>query len=148
MKKAISTSLILLANIVILAHALVPHCHQNKFPQVIASIENDALILFNHSHNDDSHHHDSDSHDCAISETIATAFIRLQQDVSQNNNSPGPQLPPPPQKPAKTPKQNKTTTTTTTAPSPHTNPHPSSPPHHPSPKPPTPQPQISSPTSK
>lgn len=88
MKKAISISFILLANIVIFAHAVVPHHHHNRvFAAIVTVLDDDARILFNHSHNAESHHHDTDSEDCAIYESVAGAVARLQKDNSQDHGT-------------------------------------------------------------
>jgi len=53
-KKAIALSFLLLANIIILAHAAVPHYHHNQIPV--------ALNVFHHEHNDATHGHHHHHH--------------------------------------------------------------------------------------
>lgn len=86
MKRAVSISFILLASIMILAHAVVPHHHHNKvFAAIVNVLDDESCNLFSHSHNPESHHHDSDSEDCAINDTVVCAGARLQKDLSLNN---------------------------------------------------------------
>ena len=56
--------LILLANMLILAHAVVPHHHHNKmFVALVNVLDHDSRDLFNHSHGHEYQHGDSDHHD-------------------------------------------------------------------------------------
>lgn len=83
MKRAVSISFILLASIMILAHAVVPHHHHNKvFAAIVNVLDDESCNLFSHSHNPDTHHHDTDSEDCAINESVVGAAARLQKDNS------------------------------------------------------------------
>ncbi len=77
MRKVMTILLILLTNIVILVHTVVPHCHHDG---VFAAVE---IVL--DSHDGQSHHHDPGPEDCAISDVVAGAFVRLQEDSSQNH---------------------------------------------------------------
>lgn len=81
MRKAISIFFILLANIAILTHAVVPHHHHNKvFAAIINILDDDAQKVLNHSHDSKAHHHDAKSEECAINETVIAAAFRLQKD--------------------------------------------------------------------
>lgn len=81
MRKAISIFFILLANIAILAHAVVPHHHHNKvFAAIVDILDGETQHALNHSHRQDSHHHDSRPEECAINETLVAAAFRLQKD--------------------------------------------------------------------
>lgn len=81
MKKAIYVSLLLFANIIMLAHAVVPHHHHNGF--IVALLESDHDK--NHGHDHDHHHssnphnHDSNesSEQCALNE----AYTRSDNDL-------------------------------------------------------------------
>lgn len=82
MKKAISIFFILLANVAILAHAVVPHYHHDKIVAAIVNVFNgNVQYLPNHSH-DDTHPHETNPEDCAINETLVAAAFRLQKDNS------------------------------------------------------------------
>ncbi len=75
MKRRVSMLLIMLANIFILAHAVVPHHHHNK---VFVAIVN---VLGEDQHHDStSHHHDGDSEDCLMSEAEAAVALKIQTD--------------------------------------------------------------------
>lgn len=85
MKKFISIFFILLANITILAHAVVPHHHHNKiFAAVINVLDNDTQKALNHSHDESTHHHGDNPEDCAINETVVAAAFKLQKDSNCN----------------------------------------------------------------
>ena len=88
MKRAISIFFILLANIAILAHAVVPHHHHNKvFAAIVNVLDDDAQKALNHSHDSETHHHGSNSEECAINETVVAAVFRLQKDNSFDSGS-------------------------------------------------------------
>lgn len=56
MKKAISIFFILLANIAILAHAVVPHHHHNKvFAAIVNVLDDDLQNALNHPHDDNAY---------------------------------------------------------------------------------------------
>lgn len=79
---------ILLANIAILAHAVVPHHHHNKvFAAIVNVLDDDAQKALNHSHDSERHHHDPNSEECAINETVVAAVFRLQKDNSLDSGS-------------------------------------------------------------
>ena len=81
MKRVLSIFFLLLANIAILVHAVVPHHHHNKvFAAIVDILDEDAQHALNHSHRQDSHHHDSGSEECAINETLVAVAFRLQKD--------------------------------------------------------------------
>lgn len=80
MRKAISIFFILLANIVVLAHTVVPHHHHNKiFVAIVNVLDGEVQDVLNH-HHDDTHPHETNPEDCAINETLAAAASRLQKD--------------------------------------------------------------------
>lgn len=88
MKKAISIFFILLANIAILTHAVVPHHHHNKvFAAIINILDDDAQKVLNHSHNSETHHHDANPEECAINETVVAATFRLHKDNNIDSGS-------------------------------------------------------------
>lgn len=88
MRKAISIFFILLANIAILTHAVVPHHHHNKvFAAIINILDDDAQKVLNHSHDSKAHHHDAKSEECAINETVIAAAFRLQKDNSLDSGT-------------------------------------------------------------
>lgn len=82
MRKAIAVSFILLANMIILAHAVVPHHHHNKAFAVIVSLLDSSASEHDsgHHHHGATHHHDGNqSEDCLINEVFVTTF-RAQND--------------------------------------------------------------------
>lgn len=87
MKKAISIFFILLANIAILAHAVVPHHHHNKvFAAIVNVLDDDLQNALNHPH-DNAHSHTANPEECAINETVVAAAFRLQKDNSFDSDS-------------------------------------------------------------
>ncbi len=57
MSRRIPIMLIMLANMLILAHAIVPHHHHNKvFTAIVNVLDEDSQNLFNHEHGFLSHH--------------------------------------------------------------------------------------------
>lgn len=80
MKKAISIFFILLANVAILAHAVVPHHHHNKvFAAIVNVLDGEVHDALNHTH-DDAHPHETNPEECAINETLVAAAFRMQKD--------------------------------------------------------------------
>ena len=81
MKRSVSIMFLLLANVFLLAHAVVPHHHHDSMPVAV-------LDMHGHHHNHDSHHQDHDSHHhdashhhdgpetCLISQAEAGAVVR------------------------------------------------------------------------
>lgn len=82
MRKAISVFFILLANMVILAHTVVPHHHHNKvFASVVSLFDGDAQHKSEHHHGTTHHHNDTDkSEECLINEVYVATF-RVQDDA-------------------------------------------------------------------
>lgn len=75
----------LFANIVILAHAVVPHHHHNKsFAAVVNILGGHADEERFHAQCANSHHHDNDSGECLINEAYA-----LAKEAFEQNNMPG-----------------------------------------------------------
>lgn len=79
--------MILLANMLILAHAVVPHHHHNKmFVAFVNVLGDDARGLLDHEHGHEhhhdgpAHHHDGDTEDCLMSEAEAAAALKIQAD--------------------------------------------------------------------
>lgn len=86
--------MILLANMLILAHAVVPHHHHNKvFVAIVNIFDDDVQDIFNHEHGHEhhhdrdarhhdgpAHHHDGDSEDCLMSEAEVAAALKIQAD--------------------------------------------------------------------
>lgn len=86
--------MIFLANMLILAHAVVPHHHHNKvFVAIVNILDHDAQDIFNHEHghehhhdggsdyhNAPAHHHDGDGEDCLMSEAEAAAALEIHTD--------------------------------------------------------------------
>ena len=74
MKRSVSIIFLLLANVFLLAHAVVPHHHHDNMPVAV-------LDLHGHHHDNDSHHHDASQHHdgpetCLISQAEAGAVVR------------------------------------------------------------------------
>lgn len=94
MKRRISMLMILLANILILAHAVVPHHHHNKvFVAIVNILDHDSQDIFNHEHghehhhdgetnhhNGSTHHHDNNNEDCLLTEAEAAATLKILAD--------------------------------------------------------------------
>ena len=86
MKKAITLSVLLLANIIILAHAVVPHHHHNQVPVAINTShhEHSSDATHEHHHHDDTApvEHKGDSHGHGVVEEclLEKAFIRIGSD--------------------------------------------------------------------
>jgi hypothetical protein len=93
MKRRLSILMIMLANILILAHAVVPHHHHNKmFVAIVNVLDDNARDLFNHEHShshhhdgnnqtdNPAHHHDSGTEDCLMYEAEAAAALKNQTD--------------------------------------------------------------------
>lgn len=76
--------MLLMANVLILAHAVIPHHHHDKVAVAIVHLwENEAE--HHHSHNEDGHHrhsHDADGHhhegkeDCFLTEVMEEALVK------------------------------------------------------------------------
>lgn len=65
MKRAISIFFILLANVAILVHVVVPHHHHNTIPVAIVNVvEGDVPIALNH------HHEGTHSHETQIRRSV------------------------------------------------------------------------------
>ncbi len=87
-------------NILILAHAVVPHHHHNKvFVAIVNILDHDAQDIFNHKHghehhhdggsdhhNVPAHHHDGDSEDCLMSEAEAAAALKIHTDDDESHS--------------------------------------------------------------
>lgn len=100
MKRRISILMILLANMLILAHAVVPHHHHNKvFVAFVNILDHDAQDIFNHEHghehhhdggsdhhNAPAHHHDGDGEDCLMSEAEAAAALKIHTDDGESHS--------------------------------------------------------------
>ncbi len=90
MRKRLSILMILLANILILVHVVIPHHHYNKeFVAVVNMLNEDTRDLFNHEYEhehhqnrdtDPAHHHDCNKEDCMMNETVAAAVLKIQTD--------------------------------------------------------------------
>ena len=94
MKKTVSIFFIILANILILAHAVIPHHHHNKmFVAIVNVLDDEAQDLFNHEHghshhhdgntyhhNSGSHHHDTNKEECLMNEAEVAAALKIQTD--------------------------------------------------------------------
>ena len=97
MKRALSIWFIMLANVLILAHAVIPHHHHNKVLVAIVNVL-DEVPLDNHSHGH-GHHHGEATHqhaegeDCLVSEAVAAATLRFQTDQSTHQVNPTQPLP-------------------------------------------------------
>lgn len=82
MKRILSLFIILLANLLILVHAVVPHHHHNKvFAAVVNILDTESQTKLQHAHDARSHHHPitGKPEECLIDEACA-AVIRLDQD--------------------------------------------------------------------
>lgn len=84
MKRRLSIFFVLLANIAILAHAVVPHHHHNKVVAAIVNVlDTDDEHPYGHEHHHDHHqgshsHHDGDE-GCVIFESLQAAVAQLQK---------------------------------------------------------------------
>ena len=86
MRKRLSILMILLANILILVHVVIPHHHYNKvFVAVVNMLNEDTRDLFNHEYEhehhqnrdtDPAHHHDCNKEDCMMNEAVAAAVLK------------------------------------------------------------------------
>lgn len=66
--------MLLMANIILLAHAAVPHHHHDKVAVAIVHLwENEAE--HHHSHNEDGHHHEG-KEDCFLTEVMEEALVK------------------------------------------------------------------------
>lgn len=84
MFKRLGIFFILLANIMIMAHAFVPHHHHDG--NVVAIVQDGHI----HEHNHSDSHHDSNSphrEDCKITDSLAGAVQRIQKLTSPDNSS-------------------------------------------------------------
>ena len=81
-KKIAAYSFILLANITLLVHAVIPHHHHEEAVCIISShCDEDAE---NHQHSTDGHHHDhdgnSDAEYCGLSQITAIRYNQVKHD--------------------------------------------------------------------
>lgn len=66
--------MLLMADIILLAHAAVPHHHHDKVAVAIVHLwENEAE--HHHSHNEDGHHHEG-KEDCFLTEVMEEALVK------------------------------------------------------------------------
>ena len=79
MKKRLSILIILLTNILLLVHVLVPHHHNKIFVAVVNVLDNDTQDLFNPELGHE-HHHDCDKEDCMMNDAVAAAALKIQTD--------------------------------------------------------------------
>ncbi len=83
-KKIAAYIFILLANITLLVHAVIPHHHHQEEVCIISSHCDDNGD--NHQHPADGHHHDhnsSSNHDyCALNQIVAVPFSQLKYDYN------------------------------------------------------------------
>lgn len=87
MKKAIALSFLLLASIVVLAHAVIPHHHHNQIPVVVCNNHHELESTTNrHHHHNDTHPIDQcadpDGHCHGVIEDclLAKVFVRVSYD--------------------------------------------------------------------
>lgn len=76
--------MLLIANVILLAHAAVPHHHHDKVAMAIVHLWENESGRHHHEHNSDGHHHhehDSDGHhhnspeSCFLTETLEEAVV-------------------------------------------------------------------------
>lgn len=74
MKRTLSILMLLMANVLILAHAVIPHHHHDKVAVAIEHFweEGDA---HHHSHDGEAHHHDGPE-DCFLTEALEEALVK------------------------------------------------------------------------
>ena len=83
MKKIIGLPLLLLASIIILVHAIIPHNHNGNEPFEHDYHDHDHNFPYHYSHKSDTHSHDEDfSEDCLLND-----YLRISQDRQQNISS-------------------------------------------------------------
>lgn len=86
MRKVVALTFLLLANIIILAHAVVPHHHHNQVPVAlnVAHHEHDSDAIYDHHHHDDTapaeHNGNSHGHGGIEECLLEKAFIRIGND--------------------------------------------------------------------
>lgn len=84
MKRSVSIIFLLLANVFLLAHAVVPHHHHDNMPVAVLDLyghHHDHHDHDSHHQDHDSHHHDASHHHdcpetCLISQAEAVAVVR------------------------------------------------------------------------
>jgi len=88
-KRTTAIVFIILANILILAHAVVPHHHHNKQVCLINSHCINESFTDEHGANKDSHSHDggNNSDDCVLKEPIVVLSNQWKTDFKFNNNT-------------------------------------------------------------
>ena len=69
--------LVMVAGMLVLSHAVVPHHHHHKIPMAIMHLHVHGHTLFAHTHHDASHNHDGDGEECLISEVCAGAVLKV-----------------------------------------------------------------------
>lgn len=87
MKRRISTLMILLANMLILAHAVVPHHHHNKvFVAIVNILDHDAQDIFNHEHGHEHHHDGGSDHTAALQQAEPLLKVIRNYKISTREN--------------------------------------------------------------
>ena len=81
MKRKVSIMFLLLANVFLLAHAVVPHHHHDSMPVAVRDLHGHHHDNDSHHQDHDSHHHDASHHHdgpetCLISQAEAGAVVR------------------------------------------------------------------------
>ena len=71
MKRKVSILFLLLANLFLLAHAVVPHHHHESVPVEVLHLHGNG-----HHHNHDSSHHHNSPETCLISQSAAGVVVR------------------------------------------------------------------------
>ena len=88
-KRTIAIALLILANIIILAHAVVPHHHHNKQVCLVNSHCINESFTDKHGTNQDSHSHDGEnnSDDCVLKLPVVIFSNQWKTDFKFNNKS-------------------------------------------------------------
>ncbi len=78
MKRRLSIFLIIMANMFLLAHAVVPHHHHNSVPVVVF----DFYTYGHHRHDHHSSHHHDSPDVCLVTQSMAGAVVRHVDGIS------------------------------------------------------------------
>lgn len=69
--------LVMVAGMLVLGHAVVPHHHHHKIAVAIVHLHVHEHTLFAHTHHDASHSHNGEAEDCLINEVCAGAVLKV-----------------------------------------------------------------------
>lgn len=75
MRKTVSICMLLIANMIILTHAVIPHHHHDKVAVAIVRFCENNITHEHLFHNNEAHHHES-SEDCFMTEAVSCAIVK------------------------------------------------------------------------